>query len=85
MFVKAWDEHLWLMLCIQDTAGKQGVGILRQKSIHCLRVQQLFSHPAMSTDAAAMATSFHFKAGLLLRKMVFPLILLLPVPVSCRN
>lgn len=28
MFVKAWDEYLWLVLCIQDKAGKQGVGIL---------------------------------------------------------
>lgn len=85
MFVKAWDEYLWLILCIQDKAGKRGVGILRKKSTHCLRIQQLLSDPVMSTDAAVMATVFQFKAGLLLRKMVYPLILLLPVPVSCRS
>lgn len=58
MFVKAWDEYLWLRLCIQDKTGKRGLGTLRQKFTHCLWVQQLLSGPAMSTDAAVMATLY---------------------------
>lgn len=78
MFVKAWDEFLWLLLCTQDKAPKQGVGILRQMSPPLPKGPTALSDPATSTDAALRAILFQFKAGLLLRKMVFPLIFLLP-------
>lgn len=45
----------------------------------------MLSKPAISTDAAVMATLIWLKSGLLLKKAVFPPIFLLPVLVSCGN